>query len=85
MVTVKQLNAALATSLNPIYGALHDMKDKITEVETRLTEKFSSRVEGLKDRIKVLEASIKDSEMTIPEEIALIDKKHRNVVILEFL
>jgi hypothetical protein len=33
------------------------------------------------DRIKALEASIKDSEMAIPEEIALIDKKRSNVVI----
>jgi hypothetical protein len=54
MVTVKELNAALAASLNPIYGAIADVKVKITEVETRLTEKFSSRVEGLEDRIKVL-------------------------------
>jgi hypothetical protein len=81
MVTVKELNAALAGSLNPIYGALADMKVWITEVETRLTEKFFSRVEGLEDRIKVLEASIKDSEMAILEEIALIDKKRSNVVI----
>jgi hypothetical protein len=81
MVTVKELNAALATSLNPIYGALQNMKDMITEVESRLTEKFSSRIVGLEDRIIVLEASIKDSEMAIPEEIALIDKKHSNVVI----
>jgi hypothetical protein len=57
MVTVKELNAALAASLNPIYRALSDMKISITEVETRLMEKFSSRVEGLEDRIKVLEAS----------------------------
>jgi hypothetical protein len=46
MDTVKELNAALATSLNPIHGALHDMKDKITEVETRLTENSPP---GLKD------------------------------------
>jgi hypothetical protein len=55
MVTVKELNAALAASLNPIYGALSDMKIRITDVETRLMEKFSSRVEALEDRIKILE------------------------------
>jgi hypothetical protein len=53
MVTVKELNAALAASLKPIYAAIADVKVKITEVETRLMEKFSSRVEGLEDRIKV--------------------------------
>jgi hypothetical protein len=57
MVTVKELNAALAASLNPIYRALSDMKISITEVETQLMEKFSSRVEGLEEKIKVLEAS----------------------------
>jgi hypothetical protein len=81
MVTVKELNAALAASPNPIYGALSNMKVRITEVETWLMEKFSSRVEGLEDRIKVLEASIKNSEMAIPEEIALIEKKRSNAVI----
>ena len=81
MVTVKELNAALAASLNPIYGALSDMKISITEVETRLMEKFSSRIEGLEDRIKILETSIKNSEMAIPEEIALIEKKRSNAVI----
>jgi hypothetical protein len=57
---------------------------KLSGLETRVVALEESLVDsgGLVDRIKALEASIKDSEMAIPEEIALIDKKRTNV---EFL
>jgi hypothetical protein len=73
---VADLKKLIEAKLSGLEERVVTLEDATATISAEITDNG-----GLADRIKALEVSTKDSEMAIPEEIALIDKKRCNVVI----